>query len=180
MSAMPKYVTPSKAKVEIPKNLDEFDTIIITQYFPKAVPAENSVVGCVATMKFEDWDLADIEKFPHLAIDVLMEQNVEGMVTTLQPLEWLQKVDKARFLCLLLIPHFLWPSITKFVIKQLLSLAREEILWVGKPVSITTELVHQVSHLPCDGRDPLEIIDRSNDVMMIKKLNNKYQLAKGQ
>lgn len=66
------------------------------------------------------------------------------------------------------------------VIKQLLCLVHEDMLWVGKPVCITTELVHQVSHLPWNGRDPREITDKGNDVMMIERLRKKYQIAKGQ
>jgi len=61
----------------------------------------------------------------------------------------------------------------------LLCLFHEEILWVGKPVRITAELVHQVLQLPCDGRDPWEITNRSNDVMTIERLKKKYQLVKG-
>lgn len=65
-------------------------------------------------MKFEDWDLADTVKFPHLATNALMEQSVEGMATMLQPKEWLWKVDKVKLLCLLSIPH---SPITMLVIK---------------------------------------------------------------
>jgi len=79
----PKYVPPSKGKVKVPAKLDEVNTVIITLSLPKAVPVENSVVGCVATMKFEDWDLVDIVKFPHLVMDALMEWNVEGTMTML-------------------------------------------------------------------------------------------------
>jgi len=66
------------------------------------------------------------------------------------------------------------------VIKQFLCFVHEEILWVSKPVHITTKLVHRVSHLPCDGRDPREIADRSGDVAMVENLKKKYTLAKGQ
>ena len=44
----PKYVPPSKGKVEVPANLDEVDTVITTPALPKEVPIENSVVGRVA------------------------------------------------------------------------------------------------------------------------------------
>jgi len=40
-------------------------------------------------------------------MNALMDQKVEGMVTTLQPKEGLQKVDKAGLFYLLSIPHFL-------------------------------------------------------------------------
>lgn len=176
----PKYVAPSKGKAKVPTNLDEVDTILITPSLPKGVPVESSVVGRIATMKFEDWDLVDTTKFSHLAIGALMEQSAEGMVTALQPKEWLRKVEKVGLLCLLSIPHFLWPPITMLVIRNFLCLVHEDILWIGKPVSITTELVHRILQLPCEGRDPREIVDRSGDVTMIDNLKKKYKLKKGQ
>lgn len=85
----PKYAPPSKGKAKLLANLDEVNSIIIAQSLPKVVLVENSVIGYVVTMKFEDWDLVDIVKFPHLATDELMDQKIEGTVTTLQPKEWL-------------------------------------------------------------------------------------------
>lgn len=64
--------------------------------------------------------------------------------------------------------------------RQLLCLVHEEILWFGKPVCITAELVHRVSQLPCERRDHREIVDRSGDVTMIDNLKKKYKLKKGQ
>lgn len=113
----PKYMPPSKRTNEVPTNLDEFSIIITTPSLTKDVPVENSVVGHVATMKFDNCDLADRTKFPHLATDALMVHMVEGMVTTLQPKEWLRKVDEVGLLCLLAISHFLRPPITMLVIK---------------------------------------------------------------
>ena len=69
----PKYMPPRKGNVKVPANLDEVDTLIVTPSLPKAMPVENSVVGCVSTMKFEDWDHANHEKFPHLETRNLMK-----------------------------------------------------------------------------------------------------------
>jgi len=60
----PKYFPPSKGKAKVPTNLDDVDNILITLSLPKRVPVESMVTGHISTMKFEDWDLADIEKFP--------------------------------------------------------------------------------------------------------------------
>jgi len=79
-------------------------------------------------MKFDDCNLADRTKFTHLVTDALMDHMIEGMVTTLEPKEWLQKVDESRLLCLLAIPHFLQPPITMLVIKKLLCLVHEDTL----------------------------------------------------
>ena len=103
----PKYMPPIKGMNKVPTNLDEFSSIITTPSLPKDIPVENSVVGHVATMKSSDCNVANWTKFPHLAMDALMDHTIEGMVTILQPKEWLRKVDEAGLLCLLAIPHFL-------------------------------------------------------------------------
>jgi len=42
------------------------------------------------------------------------------------------------------------------------------------------ELIHRISQLPYEGRDPREIVDKSGNVMMTKTLKKKYKLEKGQ
>lgn len=79
----PKYVPPSKETKKVPANLDEFNDIITTPSLPKAILVENIVVGRVATFKFEDYDLANRTKFPHLAMDALMDHKIDGAVTAL-------------------------------------------------------------------------------------------------
>lgn len=71
----------------------------------------------VPTMKFEDWDSADREKFPHLESGNLMKQNTTSVVITLEPQKWLRGVEKARLLNLLWVPHFHHTPITIFVIR---------------------------------------------------------------
>lgn len=46
---------------------------------------EGSTMGHMPTMKFEDKDLADSDKFRHLETENLMKQSKEGSVTTLEP-----------------------------------------------------------------------------------------------
>lgn len=68
-------------------------------------------------MKFEDWDLAECEKFSLLETRNLMNQNTKGVVITLEPRKWLRDVEKAGLLHLLWILHFHCASITVFVIR---------------------------------------------------------------
>ena len=75
---------------------------------------EGMHLGRVPTMKFEYWDLADHENFPHLDIGNLMKQNTTGVVTTLESLKWLRGVEKARLLNLLWVSHFHHVPITHF------------------------------------------------------------------
>jgi len=72
-SELPKYVPPWKGRVNLPKDLDAIKSTFNTPFLRIGVLFEGSVVGHVPTMKFEDWDLADSEKFPHLETSQLME-----------------------------------------------------------------------------------------------------------
>lgn len=80
---LPKYVPLRKGRVKVPKDLDVVKSTLNTPFLPTGFLFEGSVVGYVPTIKFEDWDLTDREKFPHLETSQLMEQSMEGAVTTL-------------------------------------------------------------------------------------------------
>jgi len=53
--------------------LDAIKSTLNTLSLPEGVLFEGAVVVFIPTMKFEDWDLADNEKFPHLETSELME-----------------------------------------------------------------------------------------------------------
>jgi len=63
---IPTYVPPWKGKATVPKDLDENKSLLQTLLLPDGLKFEGTHVGHVPTMKFEDWDLPDCEKFPHL------------------------------------------------------------------------------------------------------------------
>jgi len=44
-----------------------------TPLLPDGITFEGLLLGCVPTLKFEDWDLANSEKFPHLKMASLMK-----------------------------------------------------------------------------------------------------------
>ena len=85
ITKFPKYIPSQKGKVKVPTDLDSIDNILITSSLPKGVPHEGTATGCILTVKFEDWDLANSEMFLHLEIENLMKQNTEGAVITLEP-----------------------------------------------------------------------------------------------
>ena len=60
----------------------------------------------------------------------------------------------------------------------MLYLLHDEYLWIDKPVPITAELIHNISLLPCEGRDPTEIVGMSGDLTMMEALKKKYKLEK--
>lgn len=141
-----------------------------TPSFLEGVLFEGTTVGRILSMKFEEWDLVDSEKFPHLETSELMQLSIEGAVTTLKPRTCLRGVEEARLLHLLLIPHFHWAPITIFVIRQLLLLVHDGYLWLDEPIPITTEPIHWISQLPYVGRDLAEIVGTSGDLKLMEAM----------
>lgn len=165
---LPKYIPLQKGRVKVPKGLDTVMSTLNTLFLPEGVLFEGTVVGHVSTINFEDWDLADTKKFPHLETSELMEQSTEGVVTTLQPRAWLHGVEEVGLLHLLSIPHFHRPSITIFVIRQLLFLVHDGYLWLEEPIPIIVELIHRISWLPYSRRDPMEIASTGGDLTLAR------------
>lgn len=67
------YVPPWKGKTKVPKDLDETKISLQTPLLPDDIMFEGTHLGLVLTMKFEDWDLVDHKKFPHLETRNLMK-----------------------------------------------------------------------------------------------------------
>lgn len=137
-----EYVPPRKGKTKIPKDMDTMKSALHMPLLPDGITFEGSHLGHVPTVKFEDWDLANSEKFPHLETVNLMKQNMEGLVIMLELRNWLHNVENARLLQLLWIPHFQHVPITIFVIKHLLCLVHDGYLWLEELIPITASLIH--------------------------------------
>lgn len=135
----------------------------------------------MASLKFEDWDLAHHEKFSRLEIKNLMKpnQNTVTRVTELKPPKWLCRVEKTRLLNLLWMSHFHHAPITIFIIRQLLSLVHDGCLWLVEPIPITANLIHCISRLPCKEEDPTDISEgKGSDLVVAKAMKKKYKLEK--
>lgn len=70
---LPPYVPPWNGKAKILKDLKATKSALHTLLLPDDIRFEDTPLGQVPTMKFEDWDLADSEKFPQLAEEKLMK-----------------------------------------------------------------------------------------------------------
>jgi len=61
------HVPPRKGKVRVPKDLDERKSSLQTLLLPNDIIFDGVHLGKVLVLKFEDLDLMNHEKFPHLA-----------------------------------------------------------------------------------------------------------------
>ena len=67
-----EYVPPRKDKAKVPKDINESKSSLQTLLLLDDNVFEGLHLGRVPVLKFEDWDLEEHEKFPHLATEQLM------------------------------------------------------------------------------------------------------------
>ena len=98
-------------------------------------------------LKFEDWDLSDHEKFPHLVTVKIMRQKIDALagMIKLEPCKWLRGVEKVGLLNLLWVSHYHRALVTIFIIRQLLYLVHDWCLWLEEPIPIIDHLIHRIT-----------------------------------
>lgn len=144
---LPAYIPPWKGKAKVPKDLHENKNSLQTLLLLDDIIFEGMHLGRVPNLKFEDWDLADHEKFPHLETMQLMKPKKNTMVGVieLEPQKWLCRVEKAGLLNLLWVPHYHRAPLTIFIIRQLLFLVHGGCLWLKEPIPIMDHLIHHIT-----------------------------------
>jgi len=134
LTRLPAYVPPWMGKEKVPKDLYESKSSLQTPLLPEDIIFERVHLGWVPSLMFEDQDLADNEKFPHLATAQLMkpEKNTMARVIDLEPHKWLREVEEAGLLNLLWVAHYHRTPITIVFIMQLLCMVHEDSMDISK------------------------------------------------
>lgn len=83
---LPPYISLWKGTTKIPKDMEATKSTLQTLLLPNEIRFEGLLLGQIPNIKFEDWDLANNEKFPQLAEEKLLQQ------------KWLWGVAKAGLL----------------------------------------------------------------------------------
>ena len=140
-----EYIPSRKEKAKVPKDLDSAKSALQTPLLPDGIVFEGTHLGCMQPVKFEYWDLADHEKFPHLETGNLMKQNTAGIATMFELRKWLRRVEKIGLLNLLWVSHFHHAPITNFIIRLVLYLVRSGRLWLEEPIPIMEHFIHRIT-----------------------------------
>lgn len=108
---------------------------------------------CIPLLKLEDWDIADHEKFPHLATNKYVTKIYyeEAGFTSLEPMKWVKGIEQAGLLHMLCVSHFHRSIINNFFFCQFLTLVHDGCLWLGETIPITHMLIHRITKLPYTG-----------------------------
>ena len=117
-----EYVPLCEPKTKVSRDINESKTPLQTPLLLAKIVFDRLCLARVPLLKLEDWDLADNEKFPHLATKQLMHCIIDtnSAMTALELWRWLRGVDKAGLLNLIWVPHYNRTLVTVFFIKQLL------------------------------------------------------------
>jgi len=129
----------------------------------------------------EDWDLADMDQFPHLAIDQLMHHIFykDSGVTTLEPRKWVKGVDKAGLLNMLWVPHYNHMPITMIVINRILWLVHDGFLWLEETILITNMMIPRIIRLLHVGENlAMEFGINTSEHDLAKEMKDKFKLTK--
>lgn len=132
-------------------------------------------------LKLEDWDFAEHERFPHLAMKNYMKRVFykKSDVTTLEPMEWIHRVNQSGLLTLLWVPHYHHSNINLIVIKQLLTLVYDGCLWLSTLILIIDMLIHQITLLLDSGLNPTkEFGGKTSEHDLTEKMKEKLNLVK--
>ena len=76
-------------------------------------------------VKFDDHDLANLEAFPELALELYLERVLEDDVLKVVPMPWASGLAGSGLLNLLRMPHFGHYSITDRLVRNLLGLVHD-------------------------------------------------------
>lgn len=125
--------------------------------------------------------MADVERFPHLAMDQLMHRVFykDSGLTTLELRKWVKGVDKAGLLNMLWVLHYNHTPITMVVIKQLLCLVHHGCLWLEEPLPIIDMLIHRITQLSYSGKNlAMAFGEKTGERDLVEAMKDKFKLTK--
>lgn len=103
MNWLLKYIPPNKGKAKVLKDPNTTKFIFSTPLLLEKVVFEGVLLGCLPSLKLEDWDLVDHKKFPHHALNKYLAKIYyeENWVTHLEIMKWVMGVEKGGLLSML-------------------------------------------------------------------------------
>ena len=125
----------------------------------------------------------DCGKFPQFTPGTYLHfvKYLETGAPLLEVKQWAAGLDKAGLLKMLDVPHFGRSTQVTIVVKQLLALVHDGYLWIGdKRIPINGELIHRITGLPREGRDPwIEFPSKHEDTKLAQSMKDRFGLTKG-
>lgn len=136
----------------------------------------------ISNLKYQDYTLLDVEKFPQFQADMYMCKNID-LVTQVEVLalqEWIEKITPSRLLNLLRILHFTHSLELNEVVKVLMSYVHDNYLWLDHKIDVSLDVIHCMMGLSKVGMNPTShFIGKNLDGKLATKLTKEFKLTKG-
>lgn len=143
---------------------------------------EGVLLGEIPSLKYQDYNLLDPEKFPQFQENRYMCRRIDSVtnVEVLEPQEWIEKLAPSGLLNLLRIPHFVRSSELNAVVKVLLSCMHDGYLWLDRKIDVNEDIIHRIIGLSKVGADPAShFVGKNLDRKPGAKLTKPFKLTKG-
>ena len=103
---------------------------------------EGALLGQIPNMKYQDYNLLDLEKFPQFQVDRYMCRRIVPItnIKTIAPQEWIEKLALPGLLNLLHISHFARNRELNAVVKVLLSYVHDGYLWLDHKIDLNVDV----------------------------------------
>ena len=146
------------------------------------VQEEGALLGHIPSLKYQDYNLQDPEKFSQFRADQYMCKRID-LVTkaeVLAPQEWIKKLSPSGLLNLLRIPHFGHSLELNVVVEVLLSCVHDGYLWLDHKIDLNVDVIHRITGLSKVVADPSShCMGKSLDRKLVVKLTKEFNLSKG-
>ena len=71
-------------------------------------------------------------------------------------------------------PHFGRGTQINTCVKKLLLLFHDGVIWLGKPIHVTIELIASITSLPAEGMDPTPLLKKDQEAAIARRMKEKF------
>lgn len=129
-------------------------------------------------MKFDDYDLANEETFPELALEYYLERVFYDDVMKVESMPWARMLSNARILNLLRIPHIERHPIIIVCVRHLIALAHDGCLWIQNKIQIDVALIHWITDLPKKVPHPMAQYGKTWELKVAARVKKYYKVGR--
>jgi len=117
----------------VPKDSETTKFMVSTPILPEKVVFEGVLLGIIPSLKLEDWDLVDQEKFPRLALNKYLVKIYyeETRVMRVELMKWVVGFEKTCLLNMLWVPHFNKTNVNTVCVRKFITFVHDGCLWLG-------------------------------------------------
>jgi hypothetical protein len=153
LSILPEYIPPLAGVVSCDSVPKDFDYTIITAYLPKGIRTFIPHLERIPTLNISDYNLGYRKIYGILSPHKYLTK-MKGKKKNIIPHPWTMNFTQSTLFNVMNIPHFGRHREVNTCVKLLFSCFHGGYLWLDKHITIDMALIHRITRLSMQGRDP--------------------------